>query len=76
VSDQDDFFLNVEKAVAEHKRMNLVPEIPDIDTGEKEFKRFKSDLKELHSIPKEELERRWAELQNKKNINRDKRSRH
>lgn len=68
MSEQDDFFLDVERAVAEHRKVNAIPRIPEIegDGEDEDFAKFQSDLKELSGLSKQELERRWKLLQSKK----------
>jgi hypothetical protein len=66
MSEQDDFFLDVERAVAEFRKMNVVPEIPEVESDGKDFEKFQSELKELNKLSKKELEQRWNLLQDKK----------
>jgi hypothetical protein len=67
MSEQDDFFHDVERAVAEHRRMNIAPEIPQEKGDEQERTSFLAALHELNTLPKEELARRWAKVQQKFN---------
>jgi hypothetical protein len=65
MSKQDDFFHEVEVAIAEHRKMNLPDEIHEMEIDGKEHRHFRSALNELNMLSKEELERRWKEIQKK-----------
>lgn len=66
MSEQDDFYLEVERAVAEHRKMNILPEIPEGQLDREDRSQFLSALHALKSLPKEELDRRWDEVARKK----------
>jgi hypothetical protein len=66
MSEQDDFFNDVERAVAEHRKMNIAPDIHKASDKKGEGREhigFLSALNELNTLPKEEVQKRWAEIQ-------------
>jgi hypothetical protein len=67
VSKQEEFFGDVDRAVAEHRKMNIVPEVSETKGNVREHTEFLCALEELNMLPAEEIQRRWAKAQKQKN---------
>ena len=65
MSQQEEYLREIHATIAEHKRNSQSAARPHVSDENSRYARFQADLKELHSLPKEELERRWLEVQKK-----------